>query len=220
MKAFIKNLFRPENLRPKKINGRELRGRDFAESVDHYVKELRSGNYPEIGRLLDCTIRAANSVLINECVGKFEVAMLAIIENNPGTPGDFESSYDNARNVALDHFKQSKKMGSDDDVETFLADLRDRIANLKEYFEGLNSTAYHRITSGSARLARLLPHLLPLLLASPPSQSLGMVVGASLGSPGGPIGSGLGAAVGWVVVTTLLYSRSFLDSLGFRLARQ
>jgi len=75
--VFCKRVFSLENLKPKKIFGRELTAVELGPFVKAYAKLFVSGaaNFPEAHTMLDATVWANNTVATQESVGLYKRLM-------------------------------------------------------------------------------------------------------------------------------------------------
>lgn len=142
MKTFVEDMFRPDKLRPKKVNGRELKVRDFAELLKLYVKELRSGEYPTPERLFEATAKTANRAVVDSCYDKYHYLMTQLINRGPQQPEKFKEMHGDIITNILNVFKRSKKMGNETVVGAASRDLRKRIESVEAGFNERNSAAY------------------------------------------------------------------------------
>lgn len=144
MKAFIENLFRPSNLKPKKINGQELRARDFAKFARLYASALHDGQYPEPRRLFEAAASATNSEVVEKCFVAYQTLISELIEDHPRVPDNFEVFHDHVVSSVVDYFKRLVTMGGETADAAALKDLLKRINSAKCNFDKLNSLLYEK----------------------------------------------------------------------------
>lgn len=141
-RTFVEDIFRRDNLKPKKVHGRELTVRDFRVSVELHVNEIHSNRVPTPKSLHDATVKAANSVVVNRCLEMYHDRIKdALLSNDPRVPARFEELHESVLTEVLNLFDQSKKMGGPMSMALALEDLNARIATSREFFKRANIAA-------------------------------------------------------------------------------
>ncbi|XP_037032984.1 atlastin-like [Bradysia coprophila] len=75
VKELSHHLFAPENLIFKQINGERVRAGDLVQCIQAYVRVFNSNNLPDMDALLKATLEVIDSMLINECVKFYRLAI-------------------------------------------------------------------------------------------------------------------------------------------------
>lgn len=141
LKAFVEDIFRPENLKTKKINGKDITGRDLVLSVGSYAEVLSSGDLPEAESLFEATVRAANSAVIIRCMVMYRERIQKLY-TDPKDPTGFETFHASVVEAVILEFDKSVKMGGDRAIEAALHELQKQIAESKENSQLINQATW------------------------------------------------------------------------------
>ena len=144
MKSFIEDVFRPSNLKTKRVHDKEITLRDFIVFTEHYVRELESDSLPTPKSLYDATVSAANSAVVSSSFEMYTSRVSSIIYTEPREPSGFNDFHDEVYRDVFKHFEESTKMGGEKAIAASLKDLNKRIATSKEHFRLLNSALHDR----------------------------------------------------------------------------
>ena len=115
LKGFIATLFRPANLKPKRVHGREITVREFLVFVEHYTSIMKSDEI--------ATARATNSVIVNECIEMYRQSLSALIRDDPRDPSSFEELLNTVCRNAVNYFSISGMIGDETEISAALEDV-------------------------------------------------------------------------------------------------
>ncbi|XP_070497542.1 atlastin-2-like [Chironomus tepperi] len=128
IEKLIDHLLKPDNLVPKRINGKDVKSSEFLAYIDQYFKLFSSNLLPEAQSIYETTVEQQLSFLINSCFDNY----LKSIQ-------DHESSIISINYVSIVHkmcklqslllFKDSMKMGNSEHERKFRKNLENRIDN-------------------------------------------------------------------------------------------
>lgn len=128
IEKLIDHLLKPDNLVPKRMNGKDLTSSEFLAYIDQYFKLFQSNLLPEAQSIYETTVEQQLSILINSCFDNY----LKSIQ-------DHESSIISTNYVSIVHelcnfqslllFKDSMKMGNSEHEKKFRKNLENRIEN-------------------------------------------------------------------------------------------
>ncbi|XP_031639340.1 atlastin-like [Contarinia nasturtii] len=109
-------LFAPERLIVKKINGQQVRARDFSQYLQAYTNVFNGGSLPEPKSVLMATAEASNTILYNDCMQKYSDAMETAFKNaNPFmSENELVQLHEQTKTGVLAQFLEKPKLGGDE----------------------------------------------------------------------------------------------------------
>ncbi|KAG4078469.1 hypothetical protein HA402_009181 [Bradysia odoriphaga] len=197
VKELSHHLFAPENLTLKQINGESLRAGDLVQYIQAYARVFNSNHLPETDTLFQATVEVMDSILINECVKFYRLALgRKIFRKHDGySPEIVLSMHNHFMARATTMFQEKAKLGGQDK----LAQLNDGIEKEFRFFNQENQ-----------KKLKLYPVKKKLFVAS--------VLGAIVGSIFGPLGSLAGYCLSGSLA--LFSSKNDLEEIETKHAKQ
>ena len=136
MQAFVADLLAPENLKVKKVHGRELTVRDFCEYLRAITRDIRNDKLPTPQTLFEATVNAANAAVVNECYDMYVCLMIERSKDGADGSDTFEDQHKVNYDKVREHFEKStNKLGSARALSNAETQLESRISNFKSNFK-------------------------------------------------------------------------------------
>lgn len=135
LQMLIEHLLTPERLTTKKFSGVDLKGSEYMENIKNFLRIFQSNYIPSLQFIYESTVEMQMNILINNCVEIYRKTMLKnhnLITNEAQIPIFHNSS----KNLALDIFNESKKMGSARHAENSRKILSEKIEKLFSKWSG------------------------------------------------------------------------------------
>ena len=143
LKSFIESLLQPSNLKPKRVHGREITVREFLVFVEEYASIMESDEIPSPETLYAATVRATNSVIVDECIEMYWKRPWAVIQEDPPDPSSLEKLLKTMYRDVIDHFNKSKMIGNGEGISAALELLKAGISSWREFFTRIITEAYN-----------------------------------------------------------------------------
>lgn len=125
----IDYLLKPNNLVSKKINGEFVKSSVFLGLFLNYIKLFQSNKLPKAKGIYQFTVDQQLNTLVDSCIERYKELIFEnekIIQNIKSV----SVVHYMCKNEALETFKLSKKMGNQNDEESFRKILEDKLETL------------------------------------------------------------------------------------------
>lgn len=148
LREFVEDLLKPENLRPKVINGKEITLQDFLVYAKVYKERLHGDQLPTPQTLYDATVTATNTAVVSKCLSLYETRLSEKTRSEPCDAKSFEALHVQTLSEIDAFFEASVKMGGEFKVQVAREEMAIKIAGLCELFRAANSSNYERKCAG------------------------------------------------------------------------
>ncbi|CAG9800051.1 unnamed protein product [Chironomus riparius] len=130
LKSFVEQILLPKNLVLKKINAVELTCSEYKTHIETYFKLFQSNDILKVQNVYDATIDSSMNILIEKCINEYN----ARISNEKELMDERHISviHEGSKIVALDMFKNAKKMGTQEHEQKFGDKLKEQIGKIFE----------------------------------------------------------------------------------------
>ncbi|KAH9384684.1 hypothetical protein HPB48_026694 [Haemaphysalis longicornis] len=169
LQAFVDSSLAADKLVPKRMNGRQLSGREWLTYFSKYAEVFQSGKLPKPKTLLEVTAAANNEAVRNEAKAMYEKGMEEVGPNTVGPRTDFDRNVSSSiqecgenkpfknkwdmnhlhkaqRKAALDWFTSRPKMGREDVSKVQKEILKKEIEVMRKRFFEANKNKYCKNT--------------------------------------------------------------------------
>ncbi|XP_031639305.1 atlastin-like [Contarinia nasturtii] len=152
-KELSQDLFAPENLLIKMINGQNVRARDLVHYLREYTNLFNNNTLPEPQPMYEATAKVNNLILANDCVRNYSDFMeKQLINLDPYFKSDkLMELHKRAKIDAITKFKNTLKLGSDNAINFQQNEMEENIENHFISFQRKNEEK-RNIFIGKAKL--------------------------------------------------------------------
>jgi len=125
----IDQILSPENLIPKRFDGKFLNGAEFLNHMQHYFKFYLTNKIPEVQTVLESMVQNEMKPLILLCVDKYKEAFRKV-QNNLSNLDQMQQNHEECRDNVLILFKDSIKIGNSEDEAKYKLQLVEQIDDI------------------------------------------------------------------------------------------
>jgi len=142
LKVLIEWMYSPDNLKKKRIFGKEVTGKSFGKYAKTYFKSFRLPNMPLISSVYEATIQSQLSQFVEESLESYKLGMKFYEDKTcPNFTEWIEVAHQQERRLAVQTYKNERKVGTEEHELKYLAILEKKIsASFLKWKENVLST--------------------------------------------------------------------------------
>lgn len=127
---FVRLLLEPDNLLPKKINGREITCQELLSYIKVYVDATKRGLLEDPSQMLEATHAGSCRAAMDKSLDFYTTSMLSLWQNSPDDDADRETMrryHNELRKVAVEKYSAAPKMGGELPAQLYLQKLKEKM---------------------------------------------------------------------------------------------
>lgn len=183
----IENLLGPENLEPKKINGKHMTSFEIKVFMKECFEAIQSGDIIQMESVYESAIRNQMNTLLNKCVEHYNESLPKI--ENISLTDNFQTYHDKAESKSLEMFRTEKKMGESEHENKYRESLGNKLMKIFEEWRKLTEITLEKLkNAGDEEKVKLKEEYRKKFA------SIGLLTGLGLGGVGGAAAKSVVAA--------------------------
>ncbi|KAH7940184.1 hypothetical protein HPB52_022099 [Rhipicephalus sanguineus] len=130
LSEFVRLLLEPDNLQPKKINGREITCLELLSYIKVYVGATKRGLLDDPSQMLEATHAGSCRAAMDKSLDFYTTSMLSLWQNSPDDDADRETMrryHNELRKVAVEQYSAAPKMGGELPAQLYLHKLKEAV---------------------------------------------------------------------------------------------
>ncbi|XP_037524034.1 atlastin-1 isoform X3 [Rhipicephalus sanguineus] len=130
LSEFVRLLLEPDNLQPKKINGREITCLELLSYIKVYVGATKRGLLDDPSQMLEATHAGSCRAAMDKSLDFYTTSMLSLWQNSPDDDADRETMrryHNELRKVAVEQYSAAPKMGGELPAQLYLHKLKEKM---------------------------------------------------------------------------------------------
>ncbi|XP_065203805.1 atlastin-like [Planococcus citri] len=142
LKDFVTDLLSPQNMNPKEINGEKINVSQWFMYLERFIHEFSHDSLPEPKSLFEATADANNLSAVAEAKETYDQSMLQAFECSKPflTSEEFDNHHRKFKALAIEQFREKRKMGTEEFCESHRLKLEDSIRSSYNQFKLLNNS--------------------------------------------------------------------------------